>query len=124
MIVTQEYCTLIPPALGFGGNTLETQGFRDSGFEIRGFGGSAPEKRGFRGGAPEEKFWDVCWPTVLRTHGIGLTLEFFHCISPIKRKHCKMTEYGIVLYWKRDCESVNRKCAVLLQGVSLHLSRL
>ena len=64
MIVTQEYCTLVPPALGFGGSVLET----------RGFGGRALEKF----------FWDVCWPTVLLTHGIGLTVVFSHGISPIK----------------------------------------
>ena len=35
---------------------------------------------GFGGGAPEKYFWDVCWPTVLRTHGIGLTVVFSHGI--------------------------------------------
>ena len=46
--------------------------------------GSAP-KKGVWGQYPQEnggsraeplkkKFGDVCWPTVLRTHGIGLTL--------------------------------------------------
>ena len=29
---------------------------------------------------------DVCWPTVLRTHGIGLTVVFSHGISPIKER--------------------------------------
>ena len=28
--------------------------------------------------------WDVCWPIVLRTHVIRLTLVFFHGVSPIK----------------------------------------
>ena len=50
--------------------------------------GSA-QKKGVWGGAPEKVFWDVCWPTVLRTHGIGLTLEFSHCISPIKESIIK-----------------------------------
>ena len=77
VIVTQEYCTLVPPALGIG---------------------AVPQKWGFRGGAPEFVFWDVCWPTVLRTHGIGLTLEFFPWYFPYKREHCKSTGYGIVLY--------------------------
>ena len=54
MIVTEEYRTLIPLAFGFGGEALE------------------------------KFFWDVCWPTVLRTHGIGLTVVFSHGISPIK----------------------------------------
>ena len=40
--------------------------------------------------------WDVCWPIVLRTHGIGLTIVFSHGISPIKEKHCNTTVYGIV----------------------------
>ena len=79
-IVTQEYYTLNPPALGFEGE---------------------PRKFFFWG--------DVCWPTVLQTHGIGLTLEFFPWYFPYKREHCKSTGYGIVLYWKRDCESVKRK---------------
>ena len=39
---------------------------------------------GFRGEALEKGFWDVCWPTVLWTHGIGLTIVFSHGISPIK----------------------------------------
>ena len=74
VIVTQEYFTLISLALGFGGNALETQGF----------GGNSLETQGFEGGAHDKFFWDVCWPTILQTHGIGLTLEFSHCISPIK----------------------------------------
>ena len=36
--------------------------------------------------------------------------RIFPLYFPYKRKHCKMTEYGIVLYWKRDYESVKRKC--------------
>ena len=28
--------------------------------------------------------WDVCWPIVLRIHGIRLTVVFSHGISPIK----------------------------------------
>ena len=42
--------------------------------------------------------WDVCWPIVLRTHGIGLTIVFSHGISPIKEKHGNMAGYGMVLY--------------------------
>ena len=38
--------------------------------------------------SPTLAFGDVCWPTVLRTHGIGLTVVFSHGISPIKEKHC------------------------------------
>ena len=58
----------------------------------------------------------MCWPTVLWTHGIGLTLEFFPWYFPYKREHCKSTGYGIVLYWKRDCESVKRKCSGFAAG--------
>ena len=76
MFVPQVYCTLIPPALGFGGNALET--------------------REFGGGAPEIFFWDVCWPTVLQTHGIGLTVVFSHGISPIKE--IIVTRLCMVLY--------------------------
>ena len=59
VFVTQLYFTVNPPTLGFGG------------------------------GAPENFFLDVCWPTVLQTHGIGLTLEFSHCIYPIKESIVK-----------------------------------
>ena len=53
---------------------------------------------GFRGWSPREKKLDVCWPTVLWTHGIGLTVVFSHGISPIKEMHCNTDVYGIVLY--------------------------
>ena len=43
---------------------------------------------GFGVEAPEKFFWDVCWLTFLRTHGIGLTVVFSHGIYPIKEKHC------------------------------------
>ena len=32
--------------------------------------------------------------------------RIFPLYFPYKRKHCKLTVYGIVLYWKRDCESM------------------
>ena len=52
---------------------------------------------GVRGSAPKKgvQGWDVCWPTVLWTHGIGLTLEFSHCISPIKESI--VNRLGIIL---------------------------
>ena len=28
-------------------------------------------------------FWDVCWPIVMRTHGIGLTVVFSHGVFPL-----------------------------------------
>ena len=37
------------------------------------------------------QLWDVCWPTILRTHGI----------SPIKENHCNKAVYGMVLYCKQ-----------------------
>ena len=37
-----------------------------------------------QGQGPQEIFWDVCWPTVLRNHCIGLTVVFSHGISTIK----------------------------------------
>ena len=42
--------------------------------------------------------WDVCWPTILRTHGIGLTVIFSHGIAPIKENHFNTTRYGMVFY--------------------------
>ena len=113
VIVTQEYCTLVPLALGSG---------------------AVPQKRGFGGEAPDKCFWDVCWPIVSRTHGIGLIVVFSHGISPIKEKHCNMAMYGIVLY----CSIVNNLCdcvretmrelrgsaTVFLQVISLYLSGL
>ena len=30
------------------------------------------------------RVWDFCWPTVLRTHGIRLTVVFSHGIFPVK----------------------------------------
>ena len=52
-------------------------------------------------------FCDVCLPTFLWTHGIGLTVVFSHGISHIKEKHCNtarygMVWYGIVLYCKQS----------------------
>ena len=46
----------------------------------------------------EKFFWDVCWPTVLRTHGIGLIVVFSHGISPIKETHCNTAMDGMVWY--------------------------
>ena len=85
--------------------------------------GSAP-KKGVWGQCPRDMgvhprnyfFWDVCWPIVLRTHVIGLTLDFFPWYFPYKRKHCNTTVYGIVLYWKRYCESMKRKCSGFAAG--------
>ena len=41
---------------------------------------------------------DVCWPVVLRTHAIGITVVFSHGISPVIEKHCNTAGYGMVLY--------------------------
>ena len=47
-------------------------------------------KKGVRGGgAPKNFFWDICWPTVLQTHGIVLNVVFCHCVSPIKESIIK-----------------------------------
>ena len=58
--------------------------------------GKRPQEMGVWGRSPQEIFWDMCWPTVLRTHGIGLTLEFSHCIYPIKESIVK--QLSMVLY--------------------------
>ena len=42
--------------------------------------------------------------------------RIFPLYFPYKRKHCKTTKYGIVLYWKRDCEGVKRKCNSFAAG--------
>ena len=80
VIVTQKYCTLIPPTLGFGGK--------------------AP-KNFFLGCVLANSFSDR-WYWVNRS--------IFPWYFPYKRKHCNTTVYGIVLYWKRDRESMKRKC--------------
>ena len=38
---------------------------------------------GFEGKAPENFFWDVCCPTIMWAHGIGLTIVFSHGIFPL-----------------------------------------
>ena len=53
LFVPQVYYTLIPLSLVFGGR------------------------------AHEKKIWDVCWPIVMRTHGIGLTVVIYHGIFPL-----------------------------------------
>ena len=42
--------------------------------------------------------------------------RIFPLYFPYKREHFKSTGYGIVLYWKRDCESVKRKCSSFVAG--------
>ena len=42
--------------------------------------------------------------------------RIFPLYFPYKRKHCKSTSYGIVLYLKRDCESMKRKCSGFSAG--------
>ena len=74
-----------------------------------------PLALGFGGGAPEKFFWDVCWPIVLWTHGIGLTVVFSHVISPIKEKHCNTVVYGMVLY----CIIVNNLCDCVRETVGV-----
>ena len=58
-----------------------------------GFKDNTPKKWGFKGIAPEKFFWDVCWPTVMQTHGIRLTVVFSHGIFS-KRKHFNTVVYG------------------------------
>ena len=40
--------------------------------------------------------WNMCWPTVLRTHGIGSTVVFSHGIYPIRESI--VTRMCMVLY--------------------------
>ena len=89
--------------------------------------GSALEIRSFEGKAPENFFWDVCWPTVLWTHGIGLIVVFSHGISPIKESI--VTRLCMILFCivNNLCDCVGEtmragrgSAAVLLQAISLH----
>ena len=69
-------------------------------------------------------FLDVCLPIVLWTHGIGLTIVSSHGISPMKESI--VTQLCMVLFCiRRETVRARRgSAAVLLQGVSLHLSGL
>ena len=99
MIVTHEYCIVIPLALGFGAVPQK-----------RGFGGSTLEKMGVRGWSPREIFLGCVLANSIADPWYWVNPRIFPFYFPSKRKRCKMTEYGIVLYWKRDCESVKRNC--------------
>ena len=65
----------------------------------------------------------MCCPTVLWTHGIGLTVVFSHGIgltvvfshgiSPLKEKHCNTVVDGIVFY----CSIVNNLCDCVRETV-------
>ena len=89
MIVTQDQCTLVPPALGFG---------------------AAPRKGGFGGGAPDFFLGGCVLANSIADPWYSVNPRIFPLYFPYKREHCKSTGYGIVLYWIRDCESVKRKC--------------
>ena len=52
----------------------------------------------------------------LRTHGIGLTLEFSHCISPIKESIVKRLSMVLYCIGSLYCESVKRKCSGFAAG--------
>ena len=83
VIVTQEYCTLIPPTLG---------------------------------SAPEKKKLGCVLANSIADPWYWVNPIIFQMYLPYKRKHCKTTEYGIVLYWKRDYESMKRKCSGFAAG--------
>ena len=87
MFVTQVYYTLIPPALGFGGQHPQEMGVR----------------------SPREIFLGCVLAKSIADPWYWVNPRIFPLYFPYKREHCKSTGYGIVLYWKRDCESVKRK---------------
>ena len=95
VIVTQEHCTLIPPALGFE---------------------EAPQKRGFGGRTPDNFFLGCVLANNIVDPWYWVNPIIFPLYFPYKRKNCKTTMYGIVLYWKRECESVKRKCSSFTAG--------
>ena len=65
---------------------------------------------GVWGMSPREFFLGCVLANSIADPWYQVNPRFFPLYFPYKRKHCKTTEYGIVLYWKRDCESVKRKC--------------
>ena len=78
--------------------------------------GSAPESEGFEGGAPKKKIWGCVLANSIADPWYWVNPSIFPLYFPYKIKHCKTTEYGIVLYWKRDYESVKRKCSSFAVG--------
>ena len=68
VIVTQEYYTLVPPALGF------------------------------RGRAPKNFFLGCVLANSFADPWYWVKPRIFPLYFPYKRNHCKMTKYGMVLY--------------------------
>ena len=71
---------------------------------------------GVWGWSPQEFFWGCLLANSIVDPCYWVNPRIFPLYFPYKRKHCKMTQYGIVLYWKRDRESVKRKCSGFATG--------
>ena len=65
---------------------------------------------GVRGRSPREMFLGCVLAKSFADPWYWVNRSIFPWYLPYKRKHCNMTVYGIILYWKRDRESVKRKC--------------
>ena len=76
---------------------------------------------GVWGRSPREFFLGCVLASSIADPQYWVNPRIFPLYFPYKRKHFKMTEYGmvwysIVLYWKRDYESVNRNCSGFAAG--------
>ena len=76
---------------------------------------SAP-KKGVWGQHPREQNLGCVLTNSIADPWYWVNPRIFPLYFPYKRKHCKTTVYAIVLYWKRECESVKRKCSGLATG--------
>ena len=81
-----------------------------------GFWGQHPQEMGVWGQSPQEIFLGCVLANSIMDPWYWVNPRIFPLYFPYKRKHGKTTEYGIVLYWKRDCESVKRKCSSFVVG--------
>ena len=73
--------------------------------------GKHPQENGGSRAEPPRIFFGMCvGEQSLVDPWYWVNPRIFPLYFPYKRKHCKSTAYGIVLYQKRDCESVKRKC--------------
>ena len=102
VFVPQLYFTLIPQPWGSGATSPRYGGVGEDPSRNWGLGVTLLIK----------KNWDVCWPTILGTHGIGLTIVFSHCIFPIKEKHCNTSRYGMIFYCNNICDCVRKTVRV------------
>ena len=73
--------------------------------------GQCPRENRGLGVEPPRKFLGCVLANSIVDPWCWVNPRIFSLYFPYKRKYCKMIEYGIILCWKRDCESVKRKCS-------------